>query len=53
MAMVDLEDDKGIENAKQKERRNKKHIWCPICGRPKNCNDPDCTHIHHCTCGQL
>jgi hypothetical protein len=53
MAMVDLEDDKGIERAKGKERVNKAHTWCPKCGRPRRCNNPECTHITHCSCGQL
>jgi hypothetical protein len=53
MAMVDLEDDAGIEKEKQKERKNKKHIWCKICGRPKPCYDPECPHVHHCSCGTL
>jgi len=53
MGMVDSEDDGEIEIEKQKARRNKRHDWCPKCGRPKRCNDPACTHITHCSCGQL
>jgi hypothetical protein len=53
MAMVDVDDDAGIERQKQKDGRNKRHDWCPKCGRPKRCNDPSCTHITHCSCGQL
>jgi hypothetical protein len=53
MAMVDLEDDREIEGAKGKEKINKAHTWCSKCGRPKRCNNPECTHITHCSCGQL
>jgi hypothetical protein len=53
MTMVDLDDDKGIEKEMEKERKNKRHEWCKKCGRPKKCNDPDCTHIHHCNCNEL
>lgn len=52
MPMVDLEDDKGIERAKQKDAVRHKHIYCSKCGRPKPCHDPECTQLH-CNCSTL
>ncbi|MGY4884058.1 MAG: hypothetical protein ACP5NZ_00585 [Nanobdellota archaeon] len=50
MPMVDLEDDSGIERAKLRDVRNRKHDYCPKCGKPKRCHDPECTRMH-CNCG--
>jgi NADH pyrophosphatase NudC (nudix superfamily) len=52
MTMVDLEEESDIAKQKQKDMRNRKHDYCPKCGRPKRCNDPECTR-QHCNCNTL